>query len=521
MFKKRIPAIVLAMLLVLNSFLVAFATENNSVFTDLNAADNLYVKPLVDIGVIDGYPDSTFRPSETLTRAHMAAILARFLGLPESETLTEFTDIAGSEWYADVVQSCVAAGLFQGYTDGSFGAGDSLTMAQLAVLIERIVDPDARIGANSTIATRWDAISAIREISYIAANVTAIDRFGNVNLDINGNVFLSMVFEIGDIVSVEFGDVMLDLPVVSEYGQAMIGDPLVRVRNTATPTLLALNMDNFGEEYGLNAGDRVYITLKEIGGYTDDLAVFLEVFANVRTNAREDYPELSDAEYANFRDAALGDIPKGLLYRSSSPINPNIGRAAFADQAASEAGIAAIINLAQSGDEIVALINDVENFVSPYYASLFYDSKVAALAMGVAFRRENFEIRLAMGIEFIIENEGPYLIHCDEGKDRAGFTIALFQALMGASYQEILADYMTTYENYWRVEPGVAYDHFADINAGEMLRHIAGLSRGESLAGADIAKAANDYLLGIGLRQAQIDALKAALSGGALLANAA
>ena len=521
MLKKKLLAIILALVLAFSSFTLAYATENSVVFSDLSTAQNAYVKPLVDLGVIEGYPDGTFLPSATLTRAHMAAILARFLGLEESETPADFSDMTGNEWYATVVQSCVEAGLFQGYEDGTFRASNSLTMAQLAVLIERIADPSAQIGTNTTLATRWDAISAIREISFVAATVTAVDRFGNVNLDVNGNVFLSMIFKVGDIVTVEFGDMELNLPVVNEYGHAMIGNPLVRVRNTATPSLLALNMDNFGEEYGIEVGDSVYITLKEAGGYLEDLAVFLEMFAISRTNDREDYPDLTDAEFANFRDASLGDIPAGVLYRSSSPINPNIGRASYADKAAEEAGIKVIINLAQSEAEIEALIEDEENFDSPYYAGLYEDGKVAALAMGVAFRRESFGSRLAVGIEFIIENDGPYLIHCDEGKDRAGFTIALFQALMGASYEEILDDYMTTYENYWKVEPGDAYDHFADFNAGEMLRYMAGLDSGESLADVDLAAAAADYLLGIGLEQSQIDALVDALSGGVALEKAA
>ena len=521
MLKKRIVPILLAMMLVLNLSVFAFAADGDDSFTDLSEEQNLYIKPLVDLEVITGYPDSTFGPEHTLTRAHMAAILARFLGLEESETPADFTDVDTEMWYATVIQSCVEAGLFQGYDDGSFGPDDFLTKAQLAVLIERIADPAAQIGDDDALASRWDAVSAIREINYVVATVTSVDRFGNVVLDINGNILLSMAFNTGDIVTVEFGDTTLELPVVSEYGQAMIGDPLVRARNNATPALMALNMDNFGEEYGILADETVYITLKEAGGYAQDLAVFLEVFAISRTNDREDYPDISDAAFANFRDAAVGDIAPGMLFRSSSPINPNIGRASYADQAAEAAGIAVIINLAQSESEIEALINDEETFDSPYYAGLYEDGKVAALAMGVAFRRESFGAKLATGIEFMLANEGPYLIHCDEGKDRVGFTFALLQALMGATYEEILDDYMTTYENYWKVEQSDAYSHFADINAGEMLRYMAGLERGQSLDGADIAKAANDYLLGIGLEQSQIDALKDILSAGQSLADAA
>ena len=48
--------------------------------------------------------------------------------------------------------------------------------------------------------------------------------------------------------------------------------------------------------------------------------------------------------------------------------------------------------------------------------------------------------------------DSPYLIHCNEGKDRAGFVAALLEALGGAEAEEIVEDYMLSYENYYHVE---------------------------------------------------------------------
>ena len=42
-------------------------------------------------------------------------------------------------------------------------------------------------------------------------------------------------------------------------------------------------------------------------------------------NNREDYPELTDEQFANFRNIATTGMGAGILYRSSSPINPELG----------------------------------------------------------------------------------------------------------------------------------------------------------------------------------------------------
>ena len=48
----------------------------------------------------------------------------------------------------------------------------------------------------------------------------------------------------------------------------------------------------------------------------------------------------------------------------------------------------------------------------------------------------------AEGLRFFIANDGPYLIHCNEGQDRTGFSVAILECLMGASEEEVVADYM-------------------------------------------------------------------------------
>jgi hypothetical protein len=91
---------------------------------------------------------------------------------------------------------------------------------------------------------------------------------------------------------------------------------------------------------------------------------------------------------------------------------------------------------------------------------------------------EDFARKFKEGLLFMIEKEPPYLVHCVEGKDRAGITVALLGAIMDASTKEIYNDYVKSYENYYNVEKGtLAYeavekiisDLFVEINNGNQV----------------------------------------------------
>ena len=156
-----------------------------------------------------------------------------------------------------------------------------------------------------------------------------------------------------------------------------------------------------------------------------------------------------------------------------------------------------------------------EGFASPYYKSLVDAKAVIALGMPVNYASEEFGEGIVKGLTFLAQHDGPYLVHCTEGKDRAGFTSALLEALMGAKLEDIVADYMTSYVNYYHIDPTAdkdKYDLIAEGNVMEMLRAIAGLEKKGDLTGVDLAKAAESYLTAHGMTAEDLTALKANLS---------
>ena len=101
-------------------------------------------------------------------------------------------------------------------------------------------------------------------------------------------------------------------------------------------------------------------------------------------------------------------------------------------------------------------------------------------------------------------------MHCLEGKDRTGYVCALLEGLCGATYDEIVADYLITYDNYYNVNKTSSpktCDALVMLKLNPCLMHYAGVSDEALLPGVDYAKAFAAYLLSHGMSQQQLDAL--------------
>ena len=110
----------------------------------------------------------------------------------------------------------------------------------------------------------------------------------------------------------------------------------------------------------------------------------------------------------------------------------------------------------------------------------------------------------------MIAGEAPYLVHCNEGKDRAGFTSALLECLMGASAEEVVADYMETYVNYYGLEKDT--EKYNAVVNSNIVKALAVAFDVEDLYAADLAAEAEAFVVEeLGLSQNEVDALKAKL----------
>jgi len=116
---------------------VTFTTGGSIRFTDtVNHWAKEYIQQAAEAGMMNGYPDGTFKPNQNVTRAQVASILVRSLGLTTREK-APFTDISN---YDAKTQSEIAAaythGIIKG-ADGKFNPTKPVTRAELAVMIQR------------------------------------------------------------------------------------------------------------------------------------------------------------------------------------------------------------------------------------------------------------------------------------------------------------------------------------------------------------------------------------------------
>ncbi|HIY21554.1 MAG TPA: S-layer homology domain-containing protein [Candidatus Flavonifractor merdigallinarum] len=339
----------------------------------------------------------------------------------------------------------------------------------------------------------------------VVGSVAAVEKYGNLDLDIKPEALYTAGLELGDVLDVTVNGVSLEIPFCTAYSDVNTGETVVRDNQESDLLVVAINMGDFAGTYGVEVGDIVSFTLAEKAGYLGQY----QAHQLQRTNERADYS--SDEVFANFRPITVGKIAEGVLYRTSSPVNPELGRASYADDLIEKAGVQTVLNLADDAETLESYFT-AEGFDSPYYQSLYEKGGVIALNMGVDYKAEDFQTKLKSGLEFMIAHEGPYAFHCTEGKDRAGFTAILLEALMGATQEEIVADYMVSYENYYHVEKGSEqYQLISEVAVG-MLRDIAGLEKGADLTGVDLQKAAVDYLTGIGMTEQQVSDLQSRLS---------
>ena len=158
---------------------------------------------------------------------------------------------------------------------------------------------------------------------------------------------------------------------------------------------------------------------------------------------------MSDEKFGNFRVVNVGNLKRDILYRSSSPVDNQHSRAAVVDKLIN-GKVNTIINLSDDEAELAEHFNAAD-FNSPYAKSLYDRGSIIALSMNMSFKDNAFKQKLIAGLRFALNNDGPYLIHCVEGKDRTGFVCMIFEALAGATYEEIVNDYMITYDNYYDI----------------------------------------------------------------------
>lgn len=135
---KKVVSSLLATALLIS---VSSAPAHAQNFSDLpsNSSYSTSVNYLTDANIINGYPDGTFKPNQQVNRAEFLKLVLESSEIPKDvSTPTPFPDIDNNAWYAQYVRKAYAEGWVQGYPDGTFKPEQSINKVEALKIIGEI-----------------------------------------------------------------------------------------------------------------------------------------------------------------------------------------------------------------------------------------------------------------------------------------------------------------------------------------------------------------------------------------------
>lgn len=119
-------------------------------FSDVEADFHQYtsINWLQEQGVVEGYADGSFQPDKLVNRAEFLKMLYETIGMEGHNPTLPFPDVPEYEWYTKYVKEAYETGVVQGYPDGTFKPESTINLAEALKIIREafFVEVDADYG---------------------------------------------------------------------------------------------------------------------------------------------------------------------------------------------------------------------------------------------------------------------------------------------------------------------------------------------------------------------------------------
>ena len=99
---------------------------------------NHAISTATEAGIIEGYPNGSFGPMRAVTRAEFVTMVSR-IARARYRIKSSFTDIDDSHWAMEAVDNAVSLGIINGYPDGTFRPDDPITRAEAIAICNRLL----------------------------------------------------------------------------------------------------------------------------------------------------------------------------------------------------------------------------------------------------------------------------------------------------------------------------------------------------------------------------------------------
>ena len=342
------------------------------------------------------------------------------------------------------------------------------------------------------------------DVARLKGKIVSYNEFDGAMLDITEADMTKAGFSLGDVISLTIDERTFIMPYYDGY-YTHHGELLCVAYPTYPSICFTANNTGLPEELRGLEGHDVTISMVEKYGCLD-----VQNAMNVTySNERDDYSDLTDAEFANARTVEAGNIVSGILHRSTTPFTNDINRAYYVATYLEKEKVKSVLNLADTEEKMLS-------YDMPAYSRQLWESgNVILCPLKADPTADEFVNTLVAGLKELPSHPAPYLVHCMEGKDRTGYVCALLEGLCGATYEEIVADYLVTYYNFYLMTPEDAPDvcnTLVTLRLNPCLMFYAGISDETLLPDIDFAQAFTNFLLTHGMSQDQINALISALT---------
>ena len=373
------------------------------------------------------------------------------------------------------------------------------------------------------------------------------DAFFGCDVNISIKDFIALGFELGDACDVVLENNLYryefkSVPFYNGY-YTKTGDPLLCAYGYAVK-------EKRGEDYQYTRTDYPYlrfcfnnremwnllhlttdmkctITLVEQGGYDYEQKLvggltYSKDFADYEAKNGVSKEEV----FANFRAVRSDAMKENVLFRSASPFDNANNRAPYVNALAKANGIDYVLNLADSQSKIDKYKAADVWAELDYSQQLLDNDQVCLMSMSAAYEGAAYQTALVKGLNSALaHNATKILFHCTEGKDRTGFVGVVLESLCGATYEEMVNDYMLTYDNYYNLTEAsdkTAYDYIVELKFNDMVNYLLTFdpsleAKGDgtydlaSVTTENFATAAANLLAKAGMSEDNIQALTALL----------
>src|SRR5690554_4076424 len=271
---KKHLALVLALVMVLTSFSFVSAAPD---FADVAGTEfENAVNRLELLEILKGYPDGTFKPEDSITRAEFAAVAVRAKGLSgvaeaAAGLPSGFSDVPAWHWAAGYVGTAGSTGIVNGIGNGLFAPAAPVKYEEAVTMLVRALgyEPEAQTKGGYP----YGYLVVAEEIGLLDGARSTTGSFATRGLVA---LLTDNAMEIPMMVSIGFGDnVRWVVSGSKEHG----GDEVYLLHSLGVDEFEGIVMENFHVNSRLDADE---IRVKDL---SDDSMVTLEVTGSVDVNA--------------------------------------------------------------------------------------------------------------------------------------------------------------------------------------------------------------------------------------------